>query len=347
MFAHTFDMSDEIANKLLRLAKLKTDAKRLEADLEDEGVISPCSTPPPFIQNSHVYAMISKYHTDMVSIHSMNGDYEFVTDSCSQFGWSPTDLIGQNAYKFFCPEDVDSLAENHSKHIRFKDEVSEISYRMLCKDGTYRWVQTKSQAHRNGSGIEKLVCVTRDIHEMKKMEFELLEANSMLRELVTIDELTRIPNFRAYRSKIEEFMYEYTRGTDFALVVIDIDHFKRINDTYGHETGNCVLQGIAEMLMKQTRQSDFICRFGGEEFILLLKGTTEDVAVNICESFREKIEKTEICDIHVTASFGLAIYDDKLFKTSEELVRAADTAMYQSKKNGRNKVTLFTPGMVK
>jgi diguanylate cyclase (GGDEF)-like protein/PAS domain S-box-containing protein len=334
-------MGGELTNKLLELASLKLEVKKREAELELAGIISTCKTPYPTISNQETYGLISKYHTDMVSIHSIDGNYLFATDSCHQFGWSVEDLIGSNFYNFIHKDDKQTIANSQMDYVRKKLDISTITYRMQCKDGSFRWVETRSKAHKNSSGIESIISVTRDVSKVKAIELNLLEVNKKLREMTVVDELTGIPNYRAYREKINQFMYDYTRGDDFALVVIDIDHFKKVNDTYGHETGNCVIREIAQMLYENIRQSDFVCRFGGEEFVLLLKDVNEKIATSICEDFRKEIETKIICGINVTASFGVAVYNDESYSSSEDLIKKADTAMYESKANGRNKVTLY------
>jgi diguanylate cyclase (GGDEF)-like protein len=128
--------------------------------------------------------------------------------------------------------------------------------------------------------------------------------------------------------------------------MLDMDHFKSINDTYGHAAGDLVLKAAATALTDSIRPLDFCCRFGGEEFILVLPGLSPEFAESRANYFRQILEKLTIPwqnqSIQVTASFGIAITPDHATSPSQ-LLHLADVAMYQSKLAGRNRVTLWSP----
>ena len=121
--------------------------------------------------------------------------------------------------------------------------------------------------------------------------------------------------------------------------MIDIDHFKRINDTYGHLAGDDVLKAVAKTVSNALRSSDILARLGGEEFVAILPKTDMRGAVMVAEKIRESIEHDIKSPCTVTASFGTSTWTDSL--TSEELLRRADEAMYQAKKMGRNRVVAY------
>jgi diguanylate cyclase (GGDEF)-like protein len=129
-----------------------------------------------------------------------------------------------------------------------------------------------------------------------------------------------------------------------SVIMADIDHFKMINDTYGHLVGDKFLVEIASLMKKYARGSDIVCRYGGEEFLLVLPGTILDAAVKRAEEIRQKCAEIVIQhegkDLKVTMSFGVATYPDH-GKEAEEIIIKADNAMYQSKHGGRNRVTTW------
>jgi diguanylate cyclase (GGDEF)-like protein len=121
------------------------------------------------------------------------------------------------------------------------------------------------------------------------------------------------------------------------LVAIDIDHFKQVNDTLGHDAGDRVLQNLAEILLQRKRRLDYVFRTGGEEFVILLRNTSLPQAVTFAEDLRRHIEATELLEQHViTISAGMAEYDTA--EDIDEWLKRADIQLYQAKQNGRNRV---------
>ncbi len=187
--------------------------------------------------------------------------------------------------------------------------------------------------------------------ELRQLADELQEAKNEtlnLRKLLTEQEargledpLTGLGNRRAYQQRIEEELSRFDRyGTPLALVVCDLDHFKHINDTHGHLAGDRVLRVVAQLLLRLTRKSDFVGRYGGEEFVVLLPNTTDETALLVAEKLRSSLEKLPFESggkkIAVTMSMGLTHASkgdmpDSLFKRADEL-------LYQAKNAGRNRV---------
>jgi diguanylate cyclase (GGDEF)-like protein/PAS domain S-box-containing protein len=130
------------------------------------------------------------------------------------------------------------------------------------------------------------------------------------------------------------------KGQSIALILADIDHFKSFNDRFGHLMGDIVLREVADVLKKGVRQNDVLCRFGGEEMIALLPNATEAVALDVAERLRSNLEEHAFAEIEekVTASFGVTICNSKDCGSLDDLISAADRAMYQAKESGRNRV---------
>ena len=128
-----------------------------------------------------------------------------------------------------------------------------------------------------------------------------------------------------------------------ALVMVDIDHFKKVNDTYGHEAGDAVLVAVGQLLMAARRTTDFVARLGGEELALLLPQTDASGAAELAERLRAKVEalrvRTAVGEVRVTASFGVAMYQARS-GASGRVYERADRALYAAKNGGRNRVEL-------
>lgn len=173
---------------------------------------------------------------------------------------------------------------------------------------------------------------------------ELEELNKELAEKTTIDDLTGLNNRRFYDQKIQaEFRRSRRNLTPLSLVVLDIDHFKSVNDSFGHLVGDQCLTWLATKLKKALKRStDIGCRYGGEEFCLILPETDEKGAIAIAEEFRKNIESSavELKDrsINLTVSCGITTYTQQADVTVESIFNAADKALYAAKQQGRNQV---------
>ncbi|MFQ5354465.1 MAG: diguanylate cyclase, partial [Thermodesulfobacteriota bacterium] len=176
---------------------------------------------------------------------------------------------------------------------------------------------------------------------------KLAEENSFLQEAAIRDQLTGLYNHNHFYLHLDEDFMRATRyRTPLSLIMADIDHFKAINDTHGHRTGDFVLKELA-MLIKQTvRKSDVVARYGGEEFAIILPHTDLVGATDEAERLRKKIEEyrfREFSHIRVTMSLGVAAYPDpeRQISSGGELVGKADTALYSAKHGGRNRVVVY------
>jgi diguanylate cyclase (GGDEF)-like protein len=155
------------------------------------------------------------------------------------------------------------------------------------------------------------------------------------------DSLTGLPNRRAFENEVRRLRHT---GVDHCLVMADLDHFKRINDTFGHEAGDRALRQFARVVREAVRPQDLVCRHGGEEVALALPVRSVEDAVRICERIREDLALTLASGSHpvFTASFGVAAPDAAI--SYEELFVRADTALYQAKQAGRNRTVVWTEG---
>ena len=156
------------------------------------------------------------------------------------------------------------------------------------------------------------------------------------------DGLTGLYNRRFFDFQILRlFVLSNRENSPLALLVVDVDHFKTFNDKHGHDQGDIALQQVSLMMSQTARKSDYVCRFGGEEFTIILPNTELAVANKIAERIRSEIESNEINGKAVTVSIGVSVYNGKENLDVKNLFKRADDALYQAKKSGRNKVTNY------
>lgn len=177
-----------------------------------------------------------------------------------------------------------------------------------------------------------------------------VDREDLYREMSTIDGLTRLCNRRSFleRGEIELSRARRSGDTPMACVMLDLDHFKKINDTYGHHAGDQVLVAAAAILAESRRPYDEVARFGGEEFVLLLPNTSADAARHVAERIRGLLAGTPVeSDGHripMTASFGVAALPAREITCLNDLLKAADRALYVAKETGRNRVCVDGEG---
>ena len=192
---------------------------------------------------------------------------------------------------------------------------------------------------------KKLVCLyIYDNTKLCEINYKLEELNDKLKELSNCDPLTNVYN-RRYFSEISNKMLSLTtrNSHDLGIIILDIDKFKNINDTYGHGLGDKVIIALAQNLKEIVRDSDIVSRFGGEEFVILMYNINLENAQNVAEKIRQHVEAIEIIDndltLRFTVSLGVALYDEAIDnKNLEYTLKRADKALYMAKQNGRNQV---------
>ncbi|ACK68648.1 response regulator receiver modulated diguanylate cyclase [Gloeothece citriformis PCC 7424] len=186
--------------------------------------------------------------------------------------------------------------------------------------------------------------------ELKRTKDALKMAYAELEKLANTDPLTGVANRRALLNFGEQEFYRAQRyHCPFSLLIIDLDYFKKINDSYGHDIGDLALKTVTEAVNKAIRKIDLLGRFGGEEFVVILPGTKlKDaciVAQRICRLISEVSLSVEQKTLNMTASIGVAAYNKK-DKTINEIIHRADQGLYQAKNQGRNQVVVYDIGTV-
>ncbi|WP_373044841.1 diguanylate cyclase [Vulgatibacter sp.] len=181
---------------------------------------------------------------------------------------------------------------------------------------------------------------------IKAMHDRIAGAKRELERLSSTDSLTGLYNHRFLERRLrEEFLRAQRYRNELALAVIDLDHFKQVNDGYGHLAGDEVLREFAQLLREEVRETDFIARYGGEEFVMLLPETALDGAAAVLRRVQEEMAGRRFgapyASLQVTCSAGIALFPGAGIQSPEELLRCADNALYEAKRTGRNRFCCY------
>lgn len=261
-------------------------------------------------------------------------------DALAHLGYTPEqlrDFGDQLLPAILHPDDLVPVVEHFRHFDKLADDDNlEILYRTRHASGSYRWFLARENVFRrnpDGSPCEILGVAT-DVTELK-------EAEQLSSRMAVVDELTQVANKRAFRQRLHQLVLEGQRGRQFALVIADIDHFKHLNDACGHLEGDCVLRGFADRLVASVRNVDLVARFGGEEFAILLVDVDGATALLLAERLREAVTSVP-SPRAVSASFGVCTFQAAPDANGDALLAAADGALYEAKRTGRNRVVAYS-----
>ena len=240
------------------------------------------------------------------------------------------------------PDDLPGIRRVMGGVIRGVAETASIEYRCRSSDGTYRWVLARALGVRSADGsIDRVVGSLSDIHERHSLE-------DQLRENALYDALTGLPNRRMFLSRLNDAVALWHRSqTPFAVIFLDLDGFKAINDSLGHQIGDRVLTAVGTRIKQELREVDTGARFGGDEFAILLHDTAEDGVLQVAQRVQRRLAEPIDLDGHVFAigaSLGVATSAID-YTSAEDVLRDADTAMYGAKETERGTMSFFDSSM--
>lgn len=254
-------------------------------------------------------------------------------------GEEEDNLVGKNILKYFKAPEYLRVEENIVKLIKNK-KIGTTRYDGIKNKDTVYEVNSRVINDEKDNPIY-IVSIIRDITETVRNEQELKLKNLSLKEKATIDNLTGIKNRYYFDERIQlEIRKALFYKSDLSLIIFDLDHFKFVNDTFGHDVGDKVLIRVVDIVRKNIRKSDIFARWGGEEFVILMPQTDLTEALKAAEKIRIAVEMIEHPEIQrITISLGVTFWQD--FETSDGFFKKADTALYKAKNGGRNKVEMF------
>ncbi len=290
--------------------------------------------------------------SDFVWEVDCNGVYTYVSPRVRDLlGFTPEEVVGKTAFDLMPPDEARRVAGAFTSLVAGRQPIVALENVNRHKDGHLVVLETSATPFFQPDGsLGGYRGIDRDITERKRIEAERVQLMKQLDELASHDGLTGLYNHRMFYKLLED---ELARAKRFkhpvSLLMIDIDHFKQVNDTYGHQAGDAIIKGLGNLLGRQARTIDRVCRYGGEEITVILAETENTAALGIAERLRAAVEQ-ESFDIgnshivHITVSIGFAAWPAHA-ATGDELVSAADAAMYAAKQAGRNRVCRYEKGI--
>jgi len=291
---------------------------------------------------------LAEHSADVICCVGPDRRFTYVSPSARRlFGTAPEEMVGTSSLAMIIEEDLAAVIAGAEQLERGETDVATCQVRVRCADGRLIWVESSARLLSSGAGV---VLVLRDITQRKLLE-------QGLAELALRDGLTGLANRRAFDEALDrEWRRTVADGTQMALLLLDVDNFKRFNDRYGHQAGDDCLRAVASAVQGSVRQpGDIVGRYGGEEFGIILCNTEAEAAAAMAESIRAQVEALQIphegsdCASLVTVSIGVATALARTGGTvrmPEGLVQAADSALYRAKRDGRNRIEtalLFAP----
>jgi len=265
-----------------------------------------------------------------------------------QLGYTPEELAQYSNLELTHPDDRAETVELIQQLLRGEIPGYRIEKRYVRKDGSIFWADLSVSAVYDDDGqIAYLLGIVVDITERKQLEHQLHQANRLLQEQAIRDALTGLHNRRYLDEALpRELQRAERQKQSVGIIMLDIDYFKPFNDTYGHDAGDTLLRAMGAILQEHTRGADIVCRYGGEEFTLVLPGASLAATQQRAEELRTEVQALMVehggqALAQVTISLGIAVFPEHGM-TADSLIRAADQALYQAKRSGRNRVEVVT-----
>lgn len=283
-----------------------------------------------------------------VCITSDQGFFERVNPAYERlYGYTADELIGRH-FTLVVPED--QRQELSALHDRFIAEGAEIrgEWRVEAKDGTPRTILADACRVEGADGRRRKVTFVLDISERIAIEEQLAEANARLEEanvrlthLAAHDSLTGLANFRRSQEVLTAAMDTARRyGRELVVAVVDLDHFKAVNDTYGHHVGDEVLTQFAALMREGTRAADTCGRLGGEEFVVVMPETDVHEAEGLMGRLRAACRERPLTPSGSGLTFSAGVARFEYHDTPETLLKRADAALYRAKREGRDRTVV-------
>jgi diguanylate cyclase (GGDEF)-like protein/PAS domain S-box-containing protein len=265
------------------------------------------------------------------------GKFIYVSPSCERIsGYTPEEFYhnGKLMEKIIHPDQLKRWL-NHKHNVLESGEHESLDFLIVARSGMEKWISHYCYTIYEKNGKPMGIRSSNDDITVRKQVEEALE------KAARIDPLTGLLNRRAFMTRIKSEETRFSRNKrSFCLLMADIDHFKRINDTYGHDAGDYILRGLSRLMTDSLRLQDIIGRWGGEEFLILLPETDINGASFVAEKLRMAIQNHEFLyhehQLTITVSFGISVYKDEM--TIDRCLKRADDNLYLAKKQGRNRI---------
>lgn len=288
-------------------------------------------------ENEQKYRLIAEHSGDCLWIMDLSTlRFTYVSPSVTQmYGSTPEETMAQGIDEVMPPHSLEIVVKALEEELALDASGADPQRTRTLEIEEYRqdrsivWIENVLSFLRDEEGRPVAILgVSRDVTERRRLEKEL-------RKLAVTDPLTGAFNRRHFTEELHREMGRSNRyAVPFSLIMLDIDHFKAVNDRFGHETGDRVLEGLVKLIRERIRVSDILARWGGEEFLVMLANTTLRQAVQLAESLLEALRTRLFPDVGLlTASFGVTQYRDD--ESADTLLTRVDDLLYQAKQEGR------------
>ncbi|MDP2172403.1 MAG: diguanylate cyclase [Candidatus Cloacimonadaceae bacterium] len=294
----------------------------------------------------HIYSTVFKSAVVAIGITDLDANYILVNPAWCEFtGYSAKEAMSMNVGQLTLPDETEKSRQMYRQLLSVDNSGIRKARRYLRKDGRVFWADLHVSALADDEGkVIGVIGIFVDIDRRVEAENHLKELNRELTKLARHDSLTGLYNRRVMEDiclREGKRASRYKRG--LAIAIVDIDNFKHVNDTYGHECGDIVLKRVADIFLSSIRETDTAGRWGGEEFLLVFSETSCEGAEIVAERIRSRVESEQfICRDHqlsITVTIGFSYHRETL--QSADLINEADLALYSGKNNGKNKVVCF------
>jgi diguanylate cyclase (GGDEF)-like protein/PAS domain S-box-containing protein len=288
-------------------------------------------------ESAALYQIIADRTGDIIMATQIDGTIRYVSPSMTTIGgYDPAELVGVQSKEIIYPEDVAAVTVVHRRALCHPDETFMVEYRAVRASGEYGWFESHMRAMVAETGTPTgIVSIIREVSERKDKEMALATAAGT-------DPLTGLANRRAFEAAFER-QVAVDANRIGCIALFDLDHFKLVNDSQGHATGDEVLKAFAAILRTTVRGSDVVARLGGEEFAAILAGADLEQACAVCERVRQSLSDKAMIGrdglpLRVTVSAGIVSALEGT--TLAVALEAADEALYRAKAAGRNRLVL-------
>lgn len=292
-----------------------------------------------YTESENKFEIIAEYSGDLITMLDHAGKITYVSPSYRDvLNFNPEEYIGKEFYYNVHPEDIDDLFESF-ENSKKSGKPWEAQFRQKHLKMGWIWSELKgSPVFDENKAFKQMVVLSRDISFRKNYE-------DKLKYFAYHDSLTGLPNRRYFTMKLKEALDSFeSNGDKFAIIIMDLDRFKEINDTFGHDIGDKAISEFAFRVGKQIRSKDTLARLGGDEFVLLLQSLDcKDDAIHIAEDIIDAVKapwQIDHAEFVTTTSLGISLLSRDKANSYESLFRNADQALYEAKHAGGNRYSI-------
>ena len=300
-------------------------------------------------KQEQTFRFIAEHSTDVIwTLDVVSQRFSYISPSVFRLrGYTSEEVMAMPMTAALTPESAERVARALEEALgrwqagEHASSIKALEIEQPHKDGHVIQTEVVSSLHADASGKLFVLGVTRDITERKKNEI-------FMRNLAFYDPLTMLPNRRLLLDRLQQAIYKARREQGrVALLFMDLDKFKPVNDELGHQVGDWLLQQVAERMRACVRESDTVARIGGDEFVIVLPDIAEEAeAMVVADKIRQRLEQVFVTDagelLEISVSIGLVLYPEH-GQDEHQLLKRGDDAMYQAKQAGRNQVQVFRP----